>query len=120
MLEKKDAKQKFNIFSLGDALGERNKKNLWILYQNAVTANMGDEVICGTLYWAIKNMALTKNSAGDVGLNPFSAKKFRKFAQNYTTKEIINLSHMLTRIYHEAHRGGEPMNIALEKFILNL
>lgn len=112
----------FNIFSLGDALGQRNKKELWVLYQEALAADLTPEEICGTLFWAVKNIALLKNAkpGEDKGLSPFVAKKTRVFAKNYTQEEIVGLSRSLVTAYHEAHRGGEPMDIAIERLILNL
>lgn len=120
--KKVDMRPDFNIFSLGDALGKRNKKELWVLYQEATLAGLSSEEISGTLFWAVKNIALMKNAkpGDDCGMSPFVAKKSRGFAENYTGEEIENLSHTLVTLYHEAHRGGEPMEIALERFILNL
>jgi DNA polymerase III delta subunit len=133
--KKIDTRPAFNIFSLGDALGNRNKKDLWVLYEQAITAGLEPEEICGTLFWSVKNIALMKSSPAyrasadtarrdsaeaDCGLNPFVAKKSRGFAANYTGEEITGLSRSLSSIYHEAHRGGEPMTIALERFILSL
>ncbi|OHA83902.1 MAG: hypothetical protein A2937_01785 [Candidatus Yonathbacteria bacterium RIFCSPLOWO2_01_FULL_47_33b] len=120
--KKIDTRPAFNIFSLGDALGMRNKKDLWVLYEQAVGAGLEPEEICNTLFWAVKNIALMKNAkpGDDAELNPFVAKKSRGFATNYTVEEIAKLSRSLSSIYHEAHRGGEPMAIALEKFILSL
>lgn len=120
--KKIDTRPAFNIFSLGDALGMRNKKDLWVLYEQAITAGLEPEEICGTLFWAVKNIALMKNAkpGDDAGLNPFVAKKSRGFASNYTKEEITGLSRSLSIMYHEAHRGGEPMAIAIEKFVLSL
>ncbi len=117
-----DERASFNIFSLGDALGERNKKELWVRYQQAVLFGLEPEEICNTLFWTVKNMALMKNAPlQDVcDLNPFVAKKSRGFAKNYTMDEIERLSRTLMTLYHEGHRGGEPMHIALERFILRL
>ena len=117
-----DTHPEFNIFSLGDALGKRNKKELWILYQEALGAGLSSEEISGTLFWTVKNIALMKNTkvGEDAGLSPFVAKKSRAFTKNFTVEEIKNLSHSLVTIYHEDHRGGEPMEIALERFILSL
>lgn len=119
---KVDTRPAFNIFALGDALGKRNKKELWVLYQGAQTAGLEPEEICGTLFWAVKNMALMKQAkpGDDCGLSPFVAPKSRTFAKNYSQEEITNLSRALIVRYHEAHRGGEPMSIALERFILAL
>ena len=120
--KKIDTRPEFNIFSLGDALGKRNKKELWVLYQGALSAGLSSEEISGTLFWAVKNLALIKNAkpGDDAGMNPFVAKKTREFSKNFTAEEIKNLSHSLVTIYHEAHRGGEPMDIALERFILGV
>lgn len=122
--KKIDTRPDFNIFSLGDALGRRNKKELWVPYQEALAADLSPEEICGTLFWALKNIALMKGVKEgilrDSGLSPFVAKKSREFAKNYTQEEIKNLSHSLVKVYHEAHRGGEPMDISLERFILSL
>lgn len=112
----------FNIFSLGDALGKRSKKDLWSLYQEARSAGLEPEEICGTLFWAVKNLALMKDAPPGTlsGLNPFVAKKTREFAENYTKEEIVGLSQALIGAYHEAHNGGEPMDIALERFTLSI
>ncbi|MDO8603875.1 MAG: hypothetical protein Q7K40_00450 [bacterium] len=121
-LKKVDYRPDFNIFSLGDALGKRNKKELWVLYQEALTNGLSAEEISGTLFWAVKNIALMKSAkeGDDAGISPFVAKKSRDFAKNYTADEIQNLSRALVTSYHEAHRGGEPMDIAIERFILGL
>lgn len=120
--KKVDTRPDFNIFSLGDALGKRNKKELWVLYQGALAVGLEPEEICGTLFWAVKNIALMKQAkpGDDSGVSPFVAPKARTFAKNYTHEEIENLSRILTVVYHEAHRGGEPMDIALERFILGI
>lgn len=120
--KKVDTRPEFNIFSLGDALGKRNKKELWVLYQEAQRYDLSAEEICGTLFWAVKNLALMKNAkpGDDAGMSPFVAKKSRGFAENYSAEEIANLSHSLVVIYHEAHRGGEPMEVALERLMLRL
>jgi len=120
--KKIDTRPDFNIFSLGDALGKRNKKELWVLYQEALTSGLSGEEICNTLFWTVKNIALMKNARMDdnCGLNPFVATKARSFAKNYSQEEIASLSRSLVTIYHEDHRGGEPMNISLERFILDI
>lgn len=119
-VKKGDERPAFNIFSLGDALGERNKKELWVRYQQAVLFGLEPEEVCNTLFWTVKNMVLMKTSDDAGDLNPFVAKKARGFAKNYEVKELADLSRALVTLYHEGHRGGEPMNIALERFILRL
>lgn len=121
-LKKSFARPAFNIFALGDALGARNKKDLWVLYQQALGAGLAPEEINGTLFWQVKNMALMKRAqaGSSSGLNPFVAKKAFVFAKNYTNNEIENLARKLSAIVHEDHRGGESLKIALEKLILSL
>ncbi len=121
-VKKPDTRPAFNIFSLGDALGKRNKKDLWVLYQSALTEGFEPEEVCSTLFWAVKNMALMKDApvGNDRGVSPFVASKARGFAKNYSQKEIEDCSRALVMAYHEAHRGGEPMEVALERFILTL
>ena len=59
-IEKKT--QEFNIFALGDALGRKDKKNLWVLYTQALRADMAPEQIHETLFTQIKNIALLKRA----------------------------------------------------------
>ena len=46
----------FSIFSLADALGARDRRNAWILYQKAKLSGLEDEQIHGTLLWQIRSM----------------------------------------------------------------
>lgn len=111
----------FNIFSLGDALGKRNKKDLWVLYQQALGQGISPEEVSGTLFWSLKNMTLMKTlvGSGDAGLSPSVAPKARAAAKNYSLEELRTMSRSLVRAYHEGHRGGD-MSVTLEEFILSL
>ena len=51
--------QAFNIFSLSDALGSRNRKQLWVTYQTGKLNNVSDEEMHGILFWGVKNMLLS-------------------------------------------------------------
>ncbi|MCH8987104.1 hypothetical protein IIA94_02975, partial [Patescibacteria group bacterium] len=51
-------KKPFDIFSLTNALGRRDRKQLWVLYQSARRHNVSDEEIHGILFWQIKSMLL--------------------------------------------------------------
>jgi len=53
-------KDVFNIFSLTDELGKRNKKRLWIEFWKARYAGKEAEEIHGVLFWQIKSMLLAK------------------------------------------------------------
>jgi len=116
------AKPEFNIFGLSDALGRRDKKNLWILYLQALKNGSAPEEIHGTLFWQIKsmNLATQATTAAESGLKPFVFSKAKGFAKNYSKEELKNLSSKLVEIYHEAHRGSYELQSALEQLILSL
>jgi DNA polymerase III delta subunit len=119
---KAPAGKDFNIFSLTDALGRRDKKQLWVLYTKAKMKDIADEEIHGILFWHIKSMiqALSATSAKDAGLNPFVYQKSIGFSRNFTPDELKKISSDLVSIYHNARRGITPFESALETFILSL
>ncbi len=112
----------FNIFSLTDALGRRDKKQLWVLYTKAKQREIADEEIHGILFWQIKAtlLALQTKSAAEAGLNPFVYQKSLGFAQNFSLPELKKISSNLISIYHNARRGIHDFDVALEKFILEM
>ncbi|MEO8638260.1 MAG: hypothetical protein ABI430_05180 [Candidatus Taylorbacteria bacterium] len=114
--------REFNIFSLGDALGRRDKKNLWVLYNKAKRAGLEDEQIHGTLFWSVKNMILACNleSAKEAGLNPYVFGKARNFAHNFKYEELGALASGLVALYHDSRRGISDLDVALERFILSI
>ncbi|MCH7529662.1 hypothetical protein IIB50_00900 [Patescibacteria group bacterium] len=120
--KKAGGKEEFNIFSLTDALGRRDRKNLWVLYRKAKQEGISDEEIHGILFWQVKSMLLSngaKNS-DDAGLNPFVYRKSLQFLKNYTDEEVKKLSSSLVFLSHDARRGLHEFDIALERFILGV
>lgn len=111
----------FNIFALSDALGNRDKKNLWMLYLKALEVSAPEE-IHGTLFWQAKSMVLAHKSkdANESGLKPFVYTKSKKFASNFNDEELNDLPMKLIRISHDARRGKNDFSIALERFILTI
>ncbi|MCI5051252.1 MAG: hypothetical protein MRY57_03010, partial [Candidatus Pacebacteria bacterium] len=116
--EEKIKKQEFNMFSLTDALGARDKKNLWLLFQQAVKKGSPEE-IHGILFWQIKNLALVKNSSVNPGMNPFVYKKNLAYAQKFTVEEIHRMSKDFVYMFHNRDTYS-TLDIDLEKFILSL
>ena len=112
----------FNIFSLTDAFGRRDKKKLWVLYQKALQTDAVPEEIHGILFWQLKSMlvAATATSASSAGLAPFVFTKAKNFLKNYTGDELKKLSSTFVKLYHDSHRGIHDFEIALERFILSL
>ncbi|MDO8623951.1 MAG: hypothetical protein Q7R54_01215 [bacterium] len=115
-------KTDFNIFSLTDAFGRRDKKNLWVLLQKAVASEAVPEEIHGILFWQLKSMlvASTAKTAGEAGVAPFVFTKAKSFLKNYTEEELKKLSSRFVTLYHDAHRGIHDFEVALERLILSL
>lgn len=118
----KESKDKFNTFSLADVFGRRDKKNLWVLYQEALSQGVAPEEINGVLFWQLKSMivASKSKSADESGLKPCVFQKSKNFARNYTEEEMKKLSSSLVSVYHDSRRGIHDFDIALEKFILSV
>ena len=112
----------FNVFALTDALGERDRKKLWTLYQRAKYAEVSPEEIHGILFWQVKSMLLAKNAknAEEAGLKPYPFKKSVGFLKHYTGGEVEHLSRKLLSVSHDARRGLHDFDIALERFVLNI
>lgn len=120
---KQDGKKPdFNIFSLTDAFGRRDKRNLWVLLQKAVASGAAPEEIHGVLFWQLKNMLLAKQytSAEEAGVKPFVWNKARAFAKNWSDDELKALSGKMVALYHDAHRGICNFSVALERFALTI
>ena len=116
---KKD--DKFNIFSITDAFGLRDRKRVWVLYQKALNQGIVAEEVHGILVWQMKNLLMVKDekNLNDLGLNPFVLRKSIGFASKYTKEELIKLSDELIKISHESRRGMGEFGIFLERFILS-
>ena len=112
----------FNIFSLGDAFGRRDKKELWFLYSKAALRNIPAEEIHGILFWAWKSMALaaTSKDAAEAGINPYVFQKSSGFAKNFKKEELSAMGERLVRMFHDAHRGKVDFDIELERFVLGV
>jgi DNA polymerase III delta subunit len=112
----------FNIFSISDAFGRRDKKDLWILFRKACERNIAPEEIHGLIFWQLKNMAIVKQLKTPVssGLKPFVFQRASSFAKNYSDDEIRKISSELANIYHNSRRGLADFETALEMFILSM
>lgn len=94
--------KKFEIFSLANALGKREKKDLWVLYQKAKMNNIADEQIHGILFWKVKSLILSAKS------------------QHYSQEELKKLSNKLVSLYHDTRKGIHEMDNIMERFILEI
>jgi hypothetical protein len=118
---KKDTKPAFNIFSLGDAFGARDKKRLWMQYIDA-QQHFAVEEIHGTLFWQIKSMLLAAKtkSAKEADMKPFPYNKAKGYTKQYSVEELTELSRGLLAVSHDARRGSHDFSIALERWVLSI
>ena len=120
--------EKIDFFEFANTLGERNKKQLWTIYQEALNESVASEEVHSMFFWQVKSMlcALKTKDATEAGLNPFVYSKAKTYARNYgkTAEEVEEklrqMSTTLCDMYHEAHRGKIDFAVALERFILSL
>ncbi|OGD67130.1 hypothetical protein A2442_01900 [Candidatus Campbellbacteria bacterium RIFOXYC2_FULL_35_25] len=112
----------FNIFNLADAFGNKDKKNLWVLYQKAKRHNIPAEEMHGILMWQVKSILTAQNSKSvdESGLKPFVYNKSIRFAKNFKEGEVEELSSKLISIYHDARRGIIDFDTVMERFILGV
>lgn len=119
--KKEGSTDTFNRFALPDALGKRDRKLVWVLYQKALRSGMVEEEIHGLLFWQIKSMLLAvSGSAESSGLKPFVYSKARLAAAHYSREELLGMSEKLVTLYHDARRGKCEMETALERFVLGV
>lgn len=114
--------QCFNTFALADALATRNKKQLWVLLQEASSSGIAAEEIIGVLWWQLKSLrlaAITK-SAADAGMKDFPYNKAKRALGALPLAEVERLSHELLQVYHAGHAGDVDITLALEQWVLQV
>ncbi len=119
---KKKADERFNPFGMADCLIRKDKKNLWLQFQQAKQAGLTAEEIVGTLWWQLKSLRLAKltQSAPESGMKNFTYNKSKQALRTFKEGEIESLSKSLLAVYHDGHLGKVDINIALEHWILTI
>lgn len=114
--------EKIDFFEFANALGEKDKKKLWTLYQDALAESVPAEEVHGIFFWQVKAMlaAIKSKDAVEAGLNPYVYSKSKSYAKGYGEDKLKQMSQALFEMYHEAHRGKTDFHIALERFILEI
>lgn len=114
-------KPAFNLFSLGDALIERNKQKLWVLFQDALNYSPAEE-IHGTLFWQMKNMVLVgkAKTATEADMKPFVFNKAKTAEKKYSDSEMKRMLENLLSVSHDSRRGKHDFEVALERWILSI
>jgi DNA polymerase III delta subunit len=116
------SKERFNVFSLAEALGKRDRKNLWVLYRRALLENISPEEIHGTLFWQAKSITLARQakSAKEAGMKDFPFSRAKAYANNFSEQESSELLNRLIHISHDSRRGLSDISLSLEEFALTV
>ena len=117
-----DKPERFNTFAMADALSKKDKKNLWMLLQEARLAGLRPDEITGMLWWQLKAMriAAVSANAAEAGMKEYPFKKAKGALRNFSDGEIETLSQSLLSLYHEGHQGLRDMELALEEWVLTV
>jgi DNA polymerase III delta subunit len=94
-------KEEFNNFALANALGVKDKKNLWVLYHEAKAAGAVDEQLAGLLFWKIKSMILSGGSP------------------KWNVSELKVMAEKLVEVQHDSRRGKGEVSLLLERLLLS-
>lgn len=114
--------ERFNTFALADALAKKDKKNLWLLYNDAKKQGVAAEEIIGVLWWQLKSLQLAAltASASAAGMKDFPYRKAKDALRNFKNGEVTNLSGSLLTVYHDGHFGRRDIDLALEEWVLGV
>lgn len=116
------AGERFNPFSLADALARRDKRSLWVLLQEARRAGLVPEEIIGTLWWQLKTLRLATvaKNAEEAGIKEYPFKKATAALKHWPEPLLRKRSLGLLTIYHEGHAGLRELDLALEEWVLTV
>ena len=111
---------RFNVFSMAEALVSKDKRQLWVLLQEAKRNGLSAEEIIGTLWWQLKilRLAMLTKSAEEAGVKDFPYNKAKRALKNFKDGEIESLSFKLLNLYHDGHAGKCDIDLALEEWVL--
>jgi DNA polymerase III delta subunit len=113
---------RFNTFSVADALARKDKKSLWLLSQEAQLLGVKEEEIIGILWWQLKaiRLAASTSNAAEAGMKEYPYRKAKQALSKYQLADINRLSHSLLNLYHQGHKGVVDIKLALEQWVLKL
>ncbi len=114
--------ERFNVFQIGEAFAKKDKKQIWVLLQQARSLGIRDEETIGILWWQLKALRLAKltNSPEEAGMKEYPYKKAKQAVRSFKDGEVEALSRSLLELYHQAHQGKRDMDLALEEWVLRV
>jgi len=112
--------ERFNTFAMADALAQKDRRQLWVLLQNAKREGLAAEEIIGMLWWQLKALRLADvtSNAAQAGMKDFPYNKAKRSLTKFAPGEVIKNSHTLLELYHDGHAGLRDIDLALEQWVL--
>jgi hypothetical protein len=113
----------YSPFALQDALGERSAKKAWIEYEKLRFAGIEAEELVYKIVAKIRDMTAIKMGASkeDLGIkNDYPYNKSRRDLKNWKEEHLKNFYTKLITIHHRSRMGGDELDIAIEKTLLNI
>lgn len=114
--------ERFNSFGIADALARKDKKQMWVLLQQAKLTGLREEEIIGMLWWQLKalRLAAQTRSPEEAGMKDFPYKKAKQSLNKFADGEVEQLSRSLLELYHHGHQGLRDLDVALEEWVLTV
>lgn len=114
--------ERFNTFTIAEALAKKDKRQVWVLLQQARMLGIRDEETIGILWWQLKALRLAKltSTPDEANMKEYPFKKAKQALRNFKDGEVESLSRSLLELYHLAHQGKRDMDVALEEWVLKV
>lgn len=113
-----------NNFAIADAIGAKDKKNIWVEFEKARRSGRAIEELHGTIFWAFKSLyicrTMEKEEALASGMKEYTFRTYKNYSKNYLVHDLERILTKMKEMYHDAHRGGGDLGIALERLLLSL
>lgn len=119
---KKPAEASFNQFAITDAIASRDKRQAWLLVQEAWQNHIATEEIIGLVWWQLKSMRLAActTTPAEAGMKDYPYRKAKSALANFPLALVESKSRELTKAYHDARRGKGDPNQLFEMWVLTL
>ena len=116
------SKEFFSPFVIGDAVGRRDRAELWRTLEIARRRGVTAEDAFWKIVGSVKNMLITKKvkDPEDYGLKGFPLTKAKQAAGHYSVLELEKLSAELVDIYYLCRDGEGDFDIELQKLAFTL
>lgn len=113
--------EKTRIFEICNPIIKRDKKGVWIKYQELIDLYSPEE-LHGTVFWQFKNIAIASKvkSQSESGLSGFPYNNAKSALDKYSKEDVLKNVSKLSEIVHETRLKGIDLGISLERFLLSI